>query len=701
MAVIGFATLFLALFVSAFSVLVSFSRLFSGSRDRMITPVTTVAVACGLVSLSVLVLLIALLSHDFGIEYVWSNSSTDMSVPYLVSALWAGNEGSLLFWAWILSIMALVFVLQKKNRQNPLLPYATPVLMVTVTFFLLLLVSVANPFTGFEPPFPGGAGINPLLENPGMVFHPPLLLAGYAGFTVPFALAIAALITRKLDESWLPLARRWALFAWLLLGLGNLLGAWWAYVELGWGGYWAWDPVENSSLMPWLLATAFLHSMLMQKRRSSFKHWNIVLIILTFNLTIFGTFLTRTDLLNTVHGFGDTGMGPFFITFLLGTVLIPLGLLSSRWKLLKDKADIESLVSRESTFLLNNVLFTVITLVILLGTMFPAILELISGERIGVNEAFFNTVNGPLLLGVVLLAGLCTVIGWRQTTTKEAGKRFLLPLVLTVILGGVLYIAGVTNWAALLGYMVSAFALFAIISQWLSEVGAGGRKLAEYPSAFWRLLTANRTRYGAYIVHFSVVMMTVGIIGSSLFDVSTDVTLAKGESTEFEGYEFTYDQIGHTEDGDRLSINATVNVTKAGQPLGTLVPSKFIDESFNTKMGKTQFITEVAIRTTFAEDLYLVLSNWDIDAGTADFQVKVNPLVVWIWIGSGFFLLGGLIAFWPARELPPPAPAQATAGKKQPAKQVAVPPTRPTAAQPARRVSPSASRKKKARRGKR
>jgi len=644
MSAFGTLILFLALGVSAFSVILSVTRLLPGSKERAATPVTTVALTAGLLTLSVLLLAIALITHNFQLEYVASYTSTGMSLPYLISALWAGNGGSLLFWAWLLSIFAVVLVFRTKNRASPLVAYATPVMMFTVLFFAVLLLATTNPFVGLATAPAQGQGLNPQLQNPGMIFHPPFLLAGYAAITVPFALALGALFSRRSDNSWLAPARRWALFAWLLLGIGNLVGMWWAYVELGWGGYWAWDPVENAGLMPWLMATAFIHSLMMQNRKGTFKVWNIALIIAAFNLTIFGTFMTRGGF-SPMHSWQDTGMAPYFLTFIAITLFIPTWALISRRKELKGKEEIESVVSREGTFFLNNLLLVAITVVTLIGSVVPAILKLASGQEIGVNQTFFNMVNAPLLLGVILLAGLCTIIGWRKMTGKELARRYLWPAALTIILGIILAVLKVSSAAAIAGYMLSAFALTAVVSQWLSELGAGGKSLAIYPSRFWSLLRANRPRYGAYIVHIAIAVIAIGIIGSSLFDVSKEATLAKGESLNIKDYGVRYDNVVYAQQGDDDVVRATVSVTKGAESLGIMYPEKLYSTSYD------QWVSEVAIRSTLAEDLYIILGDWGHD-GTATIKVLVNPLVDWIWIGGGLFMVGGVIAFWPGRQAP-------------------------------------------------
>jgi cytochrome c-type biogenesis protein CcmF len=482
-----------------------------------------------------------------------------------------------------------------------------------------------------------------MLENPGMIIHPPILLAGYIGFTIPFAFAIAALLSRRLSDEWLVAIRRWTLMAWLLLGVGNLIGAWWAYVELGWGGYWAWDPVENAGLMPWLVATAFLHSIMMQRRRGMLKVWNMILIILTFSLAIFGTFLTRSGIISSVHTFAESALGPFFLVFIGVTLFGSLSLLYYRSKELKGEAEMESLVSRESTFLLNNLLLVAAAFAIFLGTIFPVISEAVRGVKISVGAPFFNQVNGPIFLAIILLAGVCTLIGWRRVSTKNLVRNFLWPLIATLILGIALFVLGIREWYTLVAFFVCSFVLFTIFSEWFRGARARHRIRAEnYLKSFFSLLGGNRPRYGGYIVHIAIVLMAIGIVGSSIYNVEKEVTLKPGESMTIKNYTLTYEGIDHFQTQSKEVVSTSLSVYNHGEFVGKLIPEKYFHRSYEQ-------VTEVAIRSTLLEDLYVILIGWDED-GTTAFKVLVNPLVNWIWIGGIVFIVGGLIAFWPDRQ---------------------------------------------------
>ncbi len=641
MADIGYIALCLALVASIYSA-IAFILGLRGKRPALIQSARNGLLAvCGLVSLSALLLLYALIAHDFQFEYVASYTSRDLSLPYLISALWAGNDGSLLLWAWLLAIMAVAALWPKRVAGRGLVPYAAAVAMFTEFFFLVLLLTVSNPFHKLASVPADGLGLNPLLQNPGMIIHPPILLAGYIGFTIPFAFAVAALLNKKPGDDWIVPARRWMLLTWLLLGVGNIIGAWWAYVELGWGGYWAWDPVENAGLMPWLVATAFLHSIMMQKRRGMLKGWNMVLSILSFNLAIFGTFLTRSGVLSSVHAFGESVLGPFFLVFMGITFFGSLGLLYYRSEELKSEAELESFISRESTFLLNNLLLVGAAFAIFIGTIFPAISEAVRGVKITVGPPFFNQVNGPLFLAIILLAGICTLIGWRRASIRNLVYNFLWPLVAAVVVGILLFMAGVRQWYALLAFFICVFVLATIFSEWLRGVRARHKTSREnYLKAFFNVIGANRPRYGGYIVHLAIILITIGVVGSSLYDVEKEVTLKPGETMTINNYSLTYDNVNSYENQNKTGVVTTLSVRRNGKLLGTLAPEKYLQQNYE------QAVTEVAVRSTIVEDLYVILVSWDQEVNTT-FKVLVNPLVMWIWIGGGVLALGGLIAFWP------------------------------------------------------
>ncbi|MFH1647355.1 MAG: heme lyase CcmF/NrfE family subunit [Chloroflexota bacterium] len=651
MADFGYISLLLALVAAVYAV---FAFVFAGrgkSPALARSARNSLLVVGGLVTLAVGIMLFALLTHNYRIEYVAQYTGSGLSWNYLLSALWAGNTGSLLFWAWLLAIFSIIAVLQKRDTGRELVPYAAATLMFIEAFFLALLLTVANPFK--ELPFTPaeGYGLNPLLENPGMLFHPPALLSGYVTFSIPFAFAFAALLTRRLGDEWLMVVRRWTLLAWLFLGVGNLIGAWWAYVELGWGGYWAWDPVENASFVPWLVATAFLHSIMMQRRRGMLKVWNISLITLTFVLAILGTFLTRSGVLSSVHTFAaDPVLGTMFLSFIGAVVITSVALVYYRYPDLKSESEMESLLSRESTFLLNNLLLVGAAFAVLLGTFFPIISEAVRGVKISVGPPFFNQVNTPIFLAIILLAGICTLIGWRRASAKNLLRHFLAPGVAAVLTAAVLFIAGVRQWPAIVALTICAFVVATVFYEWFRGTRARHRMRGHnYLKSFWGLIMSNRPRYGGYIVHLAIILITIGIVGSSLYDVEKEATLMPNDSMTINNYVLTYDGLDTYDTISKTVVSASLDVYDRGRFIGTMTPEKYFHRNYE------QAVTEVAIRSNLVEDLYVILIGWDESGGATAFKVMVKPLVNWIWLGGIVLVVGGLLAFWPEGR-PAPAP---------------------------------------------
>lgn len=610
----------------------------------------------GLATIASIALLYAILSHDFQVSYVYEYSASDMSIPYLVSSFWAGNAGSLLLWAWMLSMFGAVVIYQTRKQNRELAPYVVAVVMIVLAFFLAMVIFVADPFHRMAGVPPEGYGLNPLLENPGMLFHPTTTYIGYVGFTIPFAFAVAALITGRLNSQWITSTRRWTLFAWLFLGLGNLLGAQWAYVELGWGGYWAWDPIENASFMPWLVATAYLHSVMIQQRRGMLKVWNISLIGLTFVLTIFGTFLTRSGVLASVHSFGESVLGSYFLAFIVVIIVAFVGLLIYRLPRLKSDNQLDSFVSRESTFLLNNLLLVGIAFAVFFGTVFPLISEWVRGVKVTVGPPFFNQVTAPIFLALIVLMGICPLIGWRRASRDNLIRNFLRPFIVTAVGTGVFLLVGIRDALVVVTFALCLFAASTIVFEVVRGVRARHRTNSQnYPAALASLVWRNKPRYGGYIVHIGVILIAVGIVASSMYKVEETATLAPGESMHIGGYTLTYENMSYFPTESREVITTTMSVyDDSGRKVATMTPAKTFHQNYD------QGVTEVAIRSTLWEDLYIILAGWEGDV--AAFSVYVNPLVVWMWIGGGVLLLGTVIAVWPdprekRRGLRPSSPA--------------------------------------------
>ncbi len=641
---IGTFTLIIAVIVTAYTLLASVL----GARKRKLELVesainATFALA-GLLTISIGALTYAFITHDFQVAYVANHSSSDLPLAYTLSAVWAGQEGSLLFWAWLLSVFTVVVVIQNRRQNRSLMPYVIAVLVVVEMFLLILLIFVSPPFTksGIVPS--DGQGLNPLLQNPGMLFHPPMLFIGYVGFTVPFAFAVAALITGQLGDIWIRSTRRWTIFSWFFLGVGVFLGAQWAYVELGWGGYWAWDPVENASLMPWLTATAYLHSVMMQERKNMLKVWNMVLIILTFLLCIFGTFITRSGIISSVHSFGQSALGPFFLGFMLITITASLILLIKRLPLLKSTNELDSLLSRESSFLFNNLILIGAAAAVFLGTMFPVISEAVRGVKITVGPPFFNRVMVPIGLTLLLITGICPLIAWRKATGRNFRQNLLTPLVVSLVGCAVLFLAGMRHVYALLTFTISIFVVATIVMEFLKGVLARHSiKSESFPVALARLVWANKRRYGGYIVHVGMVLIFLGIAGSSAFKTSNEVFLKRGEQTSLRNYTITFEKLSQYPTKNKQVTAATLSVVRSGRRLG------FVSPAIETYTRGSTTATEVAIKSTLIEDFYAILAGFEITDGTATFKLIIIPLVSWIWIGGAVLAVGTLFVLFPDR----------------------------------------------------
>ncbi|MEW6033938.1 MAG: heme lyase CcmF/NrfE family subunit [Chloroflexota bacterium] len=601
----------------------------------------------GLVSIASFALLYALLARDFQLSYVASYTSRATSVVYTIAGFWAGNAGSLLLWSWLLALCGAIVLWQNRRKNQELIPYASLTILVTQALFLALMVFTANPFQKLPAIPADGQGLNPLLENPGMLFHPTTLLAGYAGFTIPFAFAVAALITRRLDHQWLATTRNWTLVFWLLLGIGNVLGMQWAYVELGWGGYWAWDPVENAGLMPWLTATAFLHSLMVQRRGGMLKVWNMSLIGATFFLAIFGTFITRSNILSSVHTFGESGQGPFFLFFITAGIILFTALVVSRLSDLRSEHQMESLLSREASFLLNNLVLVAATVVILLGTMLPLFSRILAGKEVTVGATFFNSVAGPILVVLVLLMGLCPLIGWYRTSPGKLLNNLLTPLYAALATAIVLLTLALVRVIPLKPYAVAtfsicAFALTTVFLEWGRGTRARHRIHGEnYFRAFISLIGKSRARYGGYFVHIGIVLIAMGIGASSAYSISEEFTLAPGGSMKVGQYTLRYEGLDQYPTPKQMVVSAGLSVTNGQRAAGHMEAKRYFKSNFNP-------VSEIGLRSGVSEDLYIILMGWD-ESGSAAFKVLVNPLVLWIWVGGGLMLGGTFIALWPTQ----------------------------------------------------
>jgi cytochrome c-type biogenesis protein CcmF len=615
-------------------------RLAASAQNALLAALLSTAVAAA-------VLALALARHDFSFTYVAQHTSRALPTSYTLSAFWGGQEGSLLLWLLILCAFAVVSIVSTRRSARDLVAWVVPVFGAVATFFAVLLVFVADPFATQVAPA-DGSGLNPSLQNPYMVAHPPLLYLGYVGLTVPFAFAVGALLSGRTDERWIVATRRSTLIAWTCLGVGQLLGSKWAYEEVGWGGYYAWDPVENAALMPWLVATAFLHSVMIQERRGMLKVWNVVLVMGAFALSIFGTFLTRSGVVNSIHSFTQSSIGAWFLGFIVLIVAFSTALIFWRLPLLRAKTRLESLVSREATFLYNNLLLVALALTILWGVAWPIVSEAVRGESVVVGRPYYDFFLRIFGLPLLLLMGIGPLVAWRRASLRGLARTFVWPAGVAVVVGLLLLVLGAgSSIPGLVAYTFAAFVLATIVLEFVR--GTRARRALSggtWPRAFSSLVARNRRRYGGYVVHASVVLLAVGIAGSSAYDSVREGRLARGESLAVGDYTLTYRALSSREAANATEIRATLDVRRGGDRLGTLQAGK------NAYAVEEQVSNEVGIRhdPLRAEDLFVIAEQVNRN-GTVDFRVFVKPLVNLIWLAGLVFLLGSVIALWPdARE---------------------------------------------------
>ncbi|MBI3635560.1 MAG: heme lyase CcmF/NrfE family subunit [Candidatus Rokubacteria bacterium] len=616
-----------------------------GMRGRSIAAAkTAVAVQLGAVTVAVAALEAALLGGDFSLRYVAFNTSRATPWFYRLSALWAALEGSLLLWEWLLAACTALVVLFHARAHARLMPGVLGVLFATSAFFLGVLSLTANPFETLPVAAADGRGLNPLLENPGMVFHPPALYLGYVAFSVPFAFAMAALLTGELGSAWIATTRRWTVAAWYALTIGIVLGAWWAYRVLGWGGYWAWDPVENASLLPWLTGTAFLHSVMIQERRDMLKVWNIALIALTFGLTLFGTFLTRSGIISSVHAFAASPLiGTAFLGFIAVTLVGAFGLIALRSDRLAAPAALESLVSRESAFVLNNVVLLAATFSVLFGTVYPLLSEALRGVKASVGAPYFNQVNFPLLVAVLALMGVGPLIAWRRASLDHLRRNFLLPAVAALGITALLVAAGIRQGQVVTIIALAAFVVGTLVHDLARGVRARRADAGGALPALARLFVRNHRRYGGFIVHLGVVVVFVGVAGTGGYGRQIEQTVAVGQSVNIGRYRVAFEGLRQAERGTHVAVVADFRVERDAAPAGRLAPAKLFYPQQEAPIAR------VAIRSTWREDLYLVLTDFARDGSAATVKAMVNPLLAWLWLGAGVMTLGTAWALIPDR----------------------------------------------------
>ena len=587
----------------------------------------------------------AFLIFDFSVRYVAINTNLGTPFYYRITGVWGALEGSIILWTWMLALYTLIVILRHRESAHELYPWVLTVMLSVMAFFLLVITVAAPPFARLTPVPADGRGLNPLLEDTGMITHPVALYLGFTGVTVPFAFALAALITGRVGDAWITLTRRWSIIAWYFLSLGLLIGGWWSYHVLGWGGYWAWDPVENAAFMPWLTATAFLHSVMVQERRRMLKLWNLWLVILTFGLTLFGTFLTRSGVIASVHAFTQGSIGVFFLSFLALVLLTALALLAWRWDALSAQGELDSVVSRESAFLLNNVLLIAAAFTVFFGTVFPLLSEAVRGVKVSVGAPFFNQVNVPLFLALIFLMGVGPLIAWRRASPDNLRRSFLWPVAVGVAAAALFSALGIRSTLAVLALALTVFVAATIAVDFSRATRARLRMGERLLPAMGGLLRRHNRRYGGFVVHLGILIVTLGVTGSQAWSVQTETTLRRGEAAELAGYRVRFDGLTATEESNHFKVAGAFTVSN-GRVLSVLRPAKkFYPQEQSPIAG-------VDYRLGFGEDVYLVLGDFARDGSEATVKLQVNRLVSWIWIGGAVLTLGALLAILPDRRKP-------------------------------------------------
>ncbi|PWB75132.1 MAG: cytochrome C biogenesis protein [Anaerolineales bacterium] len=675
----GYGVLLVTFLVTVYSVFAAIYGEFKKKPAMVESARRAMLLTWPLLTLTAGILIYLLINNHFEVQFVYEVTSRSMPTYLKVTAWWGGQAGSLLFWSWLMSAFASLVTLRKWDRDREFLPWVIVVASVTMAFFIGMNVFFENPFAKLYQSFDGqiaphtfqpansilftprdGQGLNPLLRHPGMVIHPPMLYLGFVSFVIPYAFALAALITGRTDDRWIRLTRRWALWAWLFLSAGLVLGGRWAYDVLGWGGYWGWDPVEIAAFMPWLTGTAFLHSVMIQEKRGMLKHWNMLLVILTYDLVIFGTFLTRSGVLSSVHAFAQSAIGPLFFAFIGLTLITSVALLIYRWDSLKSETKMTSMLSREALFLLNNLLFMSILVVCFWGVIYPLISELFTGQKVTVGPPFYERATSPLFATLMLLMGIAPLSAWGHSTVKTLGRAIWKPTVGAVIITAVLYATYTQNIIALIGFFLVALVILVTLYEYWRGAYARQRSQDEnILASFWNLTGRNRRRYGGYIIHLSMMLMAIGILGIEIFQVETQGTIAVGDSLQLSGYTIKYKEVASWDDRPS-GVNYTRAVVevydKDGKYLGNLNPRK--DYYYDSQ----QPMTIPGQLASLKDEVYVLLIDWEpISPVGTTFKVFVNPLVNWLWLGSLLFLVGVIIAAWPDKD---PERVAVRAGKR-------------------------------------
>jgi len=644
MASLGYYLLLTAFVVCAYAVAASVAGARRRSRPLVDSGIGAFYLVAAIMTAASSVIVYAFVTGDYTIKYVARYSDSVQPLFYKITSYWGGLDGSIMFWVFLLSLFGSTAVYVNRERHRELIPYVVTVISVVQMFFLFLMIIHNNPFeTYLTESLADGEGLNPLLQNFYMVIHPPTMYTGFVGLTIPFAFGMAALITGYLDDSWLRAVRRWTMISWLFLSIGLGLGMIWAYEELGWGGYWGWDPVENAGLLPWFTATAFLHSVMVQERRGMLRVWNVTLVILTFFLTIFGTFMTRSGIVQSVHAFGeDPELARLFTIFMIAILTISFGFVIYRLPLLRARNELDSWMSREAAFLANNWILLFSAFFVLFATMFPTLSEAVTGERLTVGPPFFNKWMLPIGLTLLLLTGIGPLLAWRKSTLVSLRDQFVIPVVTALAVGTVVVAMGVRVWTSGICFALCGFVMGTIGQEFWR--GARVRQRAtgtDVLTALIGLVARNKRRYGGYTVHVGIVLLFFGFAGEG-FKLDEQVLLKPGQQAQVGDFTVRLDAVRVTDDGQKQMITGHTTVLRDGEEIGRMYPAKWF-----FRKHEDEPTTEVAIRRSFAEDIYLVMPAFNLEEQSASMQIVVNPLVNWVWVGFGVIAVGTLIALLP------------------------------------------------------
>lgn len=638
MYVLGNVALYLGLGLSIYALIANIIGIRKKDHKWLESARSGVLAIAFVASIATFLLLYLLATSQFQYKYVAQYTNELLPLIYKISAFWAGNAGSLLLWAFLLAIYTAMVAGFKKRHTN-MTPYVSAILLTNLVFFFAVILLTANPFEMTTTIPTDGNGLNPQLQSVGMIVHPVTIYMGYVGLAVPFAYAIAALIMKRMDSDWIKLTRRWTIVAWLFLTLGNMLGGWWAYLELGWGGYWAWDPVENASFLPWLTVSAFLHSVMIQERKGMLRVWNLSLIVISYLLTLFGTFLVRSGVLTSVHAFGEADLGNYFLIFMAFMMLFSIYVVATRYQLIrKESQPIESYFSKESSFLLNNLILLAGTFIVFWGTMYPLISEFFTGTKVNVGPPYFNKVMAPIFLGLVVLMALCAVIPWHRAGFNRFVKSLTVPFVVAVLFAITLVVLGVKGIYAIIGLSAAVLMFTTHILEFVRGVRARRKATKENIfTALARLTYKNRRRYGGFIVHIGIAIVAIGVVASHAYPEEIMKTISKGEHITIGDYELTFEGLSERESRGNGIVYGNISVNYKGKDAGKIKPEKIFYATWPEPS------TEIAIKSNWREDLYVVLNSWESE-DKATFLVKVNPFVNWIWAGGFIMVIGTAIA---------------------------------------------------------